>query len=61
MSTSLVIAWSVAVFVLLVALMAETIREFNRMDRHTDDYTGSDRLAGSAGGVVRRAKFKIVG
>lgn len=48
MSTTLIIAWSVSVFVLLVALMVETIREFNRMDRHTSDFTGSDRLAGSA-------------
>lgn len=48
MSTTVIIAWSVSVFVLLVALMVETIREFSRMDRHTSDYTGSDRLAGSA-------------
>ena len=32
----------------LVLLAAETVREFRRMDRHTSDYTGSDRLAGSA-------------
>lgn len=48
MSTTIVIAWSVSVLVLLVALMVETIREFNRMDRHPGDYTGSDRFAGSA-------------
>lgn len=48
MSTTIVIAWSIAVFALLVALMVETIREFSRMERHTGDYTGSDRLAGSA-------------
>lgn len=48
MSTTVIIAWSVSVFVLLVALMVETFREFGRMNRHTSDYEGSDRLAGSA-------------
>lgn len=48
MSTTVILAWSISVFVLLVALMVETIREFNRMDRHTQDFEGSDRLAGSA-------------
>lgn len=48
MSTTVVIAWSASVFVLLVVLMVETIREFNRMEHHPRDYTGSDRLAGSA-------------
>jgi hypothetical protein len=48
MSTTVVIAWSVSVFVLLVALMVETIREFKRMEHHPGDYEGSDRLAGSA-------------
>jgi hypothetical protein len=45
---SLVIGISLAVFAALVLLAAETIREFRRMDRKTSDYTGSDRLAGSA-------------
>lgn len=48
MSTTLIIAWSVSVFVLLMALMVETIREFNRMDHRPGDFSGSDRLAGSA-------------
>lgn len=48
MSTTVVIALSVAVFALLVALGVETIREFKRMDRDPGNYTGSDRLAGSA-------------
>jgi hypothetical protein len=48
MFTTVVIAWTVAVFVLLAFLMVETIREFSRMEHHTGEYTGSDRLAGSA-------------
>lgn len=48
MSTTLIILLSLAVFLLLVILMVYTLREFNRMDRHTSDFTGSDRLAGSA-------------
>ncbi len=48
MTTTVIIAWSVAVFALLVALGVETIREFKRMNRHPGDFTGSDRLAGSA-------------
>jgi hypothetical protein len=48
MEFSLVIVISLAVLVALVLLAAETVREFRRMDRKTSDYTGSDRLAGSA-------------
>jgi hypothetical protein len=48
MEFSLVIVISLAVLVALVLLAAETIREFRRMDKKTSDYTGSDRLAGSA-------------
>lgn len=48
MFTTLVITLSVAVFMLLVALMVETIREFGRMEHRPHEYTGSDRLAGSA-------------
>lgn len=48
MEFSLIVAISFAVFAALVFLAAETIREFRRMDRKTSDYTGSDRLAGSA-------------
>jgi hypothetical protein len=45
---SLVIIISLAVLAALILLAAETVREFRRMDKHTSDYTGSDRLAGSA-------------
>lgn len=48
MSTTVVLAWSVSVFVLLVALVVETIREFNRMERRPGEYSGSDRLAGTS-------------
>ena len=48
MEFSLVIVISFAVFVALVLFAAATIREFRRMDKKTSDYTGSDRLAGSA-------------
>jgi hypothetical protein len=48
MEFSLLIVISLAVFAALILLAAETVREFRRMDRHTSDYTGSDRLAGSA-------------
>jgi hypothetical protein len=48
MNAPVIFAWSIAVFVLLAALAAETIREFDRMGKHIDDFTGSDRLAGSA-------------
>lgn len=48
MSTTIIIAWSASVFVLLMALMVETIREFNRMEKRPGEYSGSDRLAGSA-------------
>lgn len=39
---------SIAVFIALVLLAVETIREFRRMDRDPRDYSGSDRLAGTA-------------
>lgn len=48
MEFSLVIVISLAVLAALILLAAETVREFRRMDRHPGDYTGSDRLAGSA-------------
>jgi hypothetical protein len=48
MEFPLVIIISLAVFAALVVLAAETIRQFRRMDKKTSDYTGSDRLAGSA-------------
>lgn len=48
MEFSLVIVISLAVLAALILLAAETVREFRRMDRHPNDYTGSDRLAGSA-------------
>lgn len=48
MEFSLVIVISLAVLAALILLAAETVREFRRMDRHPSDYTGSDRLAGSA-------------
>lgn len=48
MEFSLVIVISLAVFAALVLLAVETVREFRRMDRNPRDYTGSDRLAGSA-------------
>lgn len=48
MSTTVILAWSISVFVLLVALVVETIREFNRMERHPGEYSGSDRLAGTS-------------
>jgi hypothetical protein len=46
--STVVIAWGVSIFVLLVVLAVETVREFKRMNRHPGDFTGSDRLAGSA-------------
>lgn len=48
MQTSLVLLVTLSVVVCLVLLAAETVREFRRMDRHPSEYTGSDRLAGSA-------------
>lgn len=48
MQFSLVLLVSIAVLVALVVLAVETIREFKRMDRNPGDFTGSDRLAGSA-------------
>lgn len=39
---------ALAVIVCLFLLAVETVREFKRMDRHPSDFTGSDRLAGSA-------------
>jgi hypothetical protein len=48
MWTVLLIVVCAVTFLLLSALAAETIREFRRMDRDPKDFTGSDRLAGSA-------------
>ena len=48
MQISLVLLASLAVLGSLVFLAAETIREFRRMDRDPGEFTGSDRLAGSA-------------
>ncbi|MDB5050831.1 MAG: hypothetical protein JWO30_3902 [Fibrobacteres bacterium] len=48
MEMSLVVVISLAVAVLLAGLAAETIREFKRMGKHPKDYSGSDRLAGTA-------------
>jgi hypothetical protein len=48
MEISLVVVISLAVFLALVLLATETIREFRKMDRDPRDFTGSDRLAGSA-------------
>lgn len=48
MEASLVVVISLAVLSALVLLAAETIREFKRMDKKPADYTGSNRLAGSA-------------
>jgi hypothetical protein len=39
---------SLAAVVILAALAIATILEFKRMDRNPGDFTGSDRLAGSA-------------
>lgn len=46
--TTIVIAWGVSIFVLLAVLAVETVREFKRMNRRPGQFTGSDRLAGSA-------------
>jgi|GEM_PF-2152667 len=43
-----VITWSVSIFALLVVLGTMTFREFRKMNRKPDEFTGSDRLAGSA-------------
>lgn len=48
MQLSLVLVVSLTVLAALAALAVETIRQFKRMDSHPDDYTGSDRLAGTA-------------
>jgi Tfp pilus assembly protein PilX len=48
MQFSLVLLISLAVMVALAILAVATIREFKRMDRNPGDFTGSDRLAGSA-------------
>ena len=48
MEASLVIVFSLAVLFALVLLAVETVREFKRMDKKPADYTGSNRLAGSA-------------
>ncbi len=48
MSGITVISWSISAFVLLMALGMFTFREFRKMNRKPEDFTGSDRLAGSA-------------
>jgi hypothetical protein len=48
MNTTLIVLVTLAVVVCLALLAVETIREFKRMDRKPTDFTGSDRLAGSA-------------
>ena len=48
MASITVIAWSVSIFALLAALGAMTFREFRKMNKKPDEFTGSDRLAGSA-------------
>jgi hypothetical protein len=48
MEASLIIFISLAVLSALVLLAAETVREFKRMDKKPTDFTGSNRLAGSA-------------
>ncbi len=48
MHIPLVLIVALAVIICLMLLTVETIREFKRMDRHPTDFTGSDRLAGSA-------------
>ena len=48
MEIPLVVIISIAVMVALVLLAAETIREFRRMDKDPENFSGSDRLAGTA-------------
>jgi hypothetical protein len=48
MEFTLLIVISLAVLAALILLAWETVREFRRMDKRPSDYTGSDRLAGSA-------------
>lgn len=48
MHMPLVLLVALAVVICLLLLAVETVREFKRMDRHPSDFTGSDRLAGSA-------------
>jgi hypothetical protein len=48
MEISLVVVISFAVFLALILLAAETFHEFRKMDRDPEDFTGSDRLAGTA-------------
>lgn len=48
MHIPLVLIVALAVIICLMLLTVETIREFKRMDRNPTDFTGSDRLAGSA-------------
>jgi hypothetical protein len=47
MSTAMIVVLSALIFVSLTALAIETAREFNRMNHHPDDFSGSDRLAGT--------------
>jgi hypothetical protein len=48
MSITFIVLISIGILMALVLLAVETIREFGKMDRKPDDFTGSDRLAGSA-------------
>ena len=48
MHIPLVLIVALAVVICLLVLAVETVREFKRMDRHPSDFTGSDRIAGSA-------------
>jgi len=48
MSTTLIVLIALLVLVPLAILAFSTIREFKKMDEKPDDFTGSDRLAGSA-------------
>ena len=45
---TLIVLISIGVLIALAVLAFETIREFKKMDKKPDDFTGSDRLAGSA-------------
>jgi hypothetical protein len=48
MHIPLVLIVALAVVICLLVLAVETVREFKRMDRRPSDFTGSDRIAGSA-------------
>lgn len=48
MSLTVIVLISIGVLIALVVLTVATIREFRKMDRKPDEFTGSDRMAGSA-------------